>query len=138
MKSSHSGATVTHTSVFREPDALAQFEYGRHFDSRPQRSPEARMMFAILVDAVECFQRFLYASKSRDRRLSEQAEAWIFGRENWVFSFENICEELGIDPNYLRSGLRRWREQAKPPSETCQPPAFRLPQQRLRNSDIYA
>lgn len=97
------------------------------------------MMFAILVDAVECFQRFLYASKTRDRRLSEQAKAWIYGSEKkWVFSFENICEELGIDPNYLWSGLRRWREQAKPPSELkCQSPTFRLPQQRLRNSDIY-
>lgn len=140
MKFSRSAnAVVTHTSVFQEPDALTQFEYGRQYDGKAQRTPETRLMFAILVDAVECFQRNLFACKRRDRRLFDQAETWIFLSEsNWVFSFENVCAELHIDPGYLRSGLRRWRDKAQGSGERSrQISALRMPQQRLRNSDIH-
>ena len=27
---------------------------------------------------------------------------------DWVFSFENICETLGLDVGYVRQGLLRW------------------------------
>ncbi|MBM4264606.1 MAG: hypothetical protein FJ143_04325 [Deltaproteobacteria bacterium] len=134
-----SNAALTHTSVFKEPDALAQFEYGREYDGKPLRSPERRLMFAILIDAVECFQRYLLSHKRREQRLFLQAEAWIFGQEGqWLFSFENICEELRIEPDYLRSGLRRWRAQAQGPRKRAyEHPSMNLPHQRLRNSDIY-
>ena len=28
---------------------------------------------------------------------------------DWLFSFENICEVLGFDPQYVRQGLVRWK-----------------------------
>jgi hypothetical protein len=28
---------------------------------------------------------------------------------NWIFSFDNICELLGLDPEYIRRGLQEWR-----------------------------
>jgi hypothetical protein len=28
--------------------------------------------------------------------------------DEWVFSFTNVCETLGLDPGYLRRGLNRW------------------------------
>ncbi|MGH7873082.1 MAG: hypothetical protein ACREQO_12780, partial [Candidatus Binatia bacterium] len=30
----------------------------------------------------------------------------------YPFSFENVCEALGYDAEYLRNGLRRWKEAA--------------------------
>ena len=30
----------------------------------------------------------------------------------WPFAFENICEFLSINPEYLRRGLQGWRERA--------------------------
>jgi hypothetical protein len=27
---------------------------------------------------------------------------------DWVFSFENVCEHLGLNPAYVREGLMRW------------------------------
>jgi hypothetical protein len=27
----------------------------------------------------------------------------------WLCSFVNICHILGVGPDYLRQGLRRWR-----------------------------
>jgi hypothetical protein len=41
------------------------------------------------------------------------AKNWIFAEDrNWVFSFENICETMGLDPDYVRGGLLRWSAKA--------------------------
>ena len=67
---------------------------------------EGRLMLAILQDAVECYQRHALARNPRHREEFEEAKAWITSSDtDWVFSFENICNVLGIDPDYVRSGL---------------------------------
>ena len=46
------------------------------------------------------------------RRLFVEAEGWLMDRRgDGAFAFETVCETLGIDPRYLREGLRRWRVQ---------------------------
>src|SRR5262249_15359384 len=38
-------------------------------------------------------------------------EEWVVSEDReWPYSFVNICQALGIEPHYLRTGLRRWRE----------------------------
>jgi hypothetical protein len=67
---------------------------------------EGRLMLAILQDAVDCYQRHALARNPRHRAEFEEAKQWITSSESdWVFSFENICNVLGIDPDYIRSGL---------------------------------
>ncbi|MGH7926604.1 MAG: hypothetical protein ACREQV_02260 [Candidatus Binatia bacterium] len=67
-------------------------------------------MFAVLSDAVECFQRYLGANNLVHKKLSSDAEAWINSRDSrWPYSFEHICDVLNINPTYLRVGLMRWR-----------------------------
>jgi hypothetical protein len=40
-----------------------------------------------------------------------EAEAWILETDSeWIFSFINCCEVLGIDPDYLRRGLLPWKQ----------------------------
>jgi hypothetical protein len=69
---------------------------------------EGRLMMAILQDAVDCYQRHALARNPRHRAEFEEAKAWIGSDESdWVFSFENICNVLGIDPDYIRTGLAR-------------------------------
>jgi len=29
---------------------------------------------------------------------------------DWIFSFVNCCDALGIEPDYLRQGLLRWKQ----------------------------
>jgi hypothetical protein len=42
-----------------------------------------------------------------------EAEEWILNRDrSSLFSFEVLCEALGYDPDYMRSGLCRWKEAA--------------------------
>jgi hypothetical protein len=72
------------------------------------RSPEAAMMCAILEDAVNCFQRQLVSPTRRASRLGQEAEEWFFDDDcRWLFSFVSICNVLGLDPGYIRRGLKR-------------------------------
>ena len=74
--------------------------------------PEKTLMFAVLLDAVECFQK--YAGREANR-LFKDTDEWIFEDDHeWPFSFINICEAVGMDPEYLRKGLSQLnRERSK-------------------------
>jgi len=99
-----------HSSSLFEPDALMTHQFSRVFRQKAHFEPEERLMFAVLTDAVECFQKYLGAGSRRSRTLFREAEAWIASREcSRLFSFEYICEVLNINPNYLRLGLTQWR-----------------------------
>jgi len=68
--------------------------------------PEKMLMFAILVDAISCFDKLSpVAGMSRNRRFTETRNWLSSNRRDWPFSYLNICEALGLDPNYLRRGL---------------------------------
>jgi len=67
-------------------------------------------MMAVLEDAVMCFQDNVFASRKHKHMLYEEAERWFLEKNTQeIFSFENICDALGINPDYLRSGLMRWK-----------------------------
>ena len=68
-------------------------------------------MLAILEDAIKCFQKNLLVRSGRNKRLFEKAEQWITEVSgDWIFSFETICDTLGVNPEYVRQGLLRWKE----------------------------
>lgn len=93
-----------------EPDVNAVFHYHRVFRQKPHTIAEEKLMFAVLADAIECFQRYAGATDPKSRALHDDAVAWISSRDTaWVFSFENICETLRLTPSYLRLGLMRSR-----------------------------
>jgi hypothetical protein len=74
--------------------------------------PEKRLLLAVLEEAVVTFQRYSTDSGRRGRRLYREAEEWVCSEDMcWPCSFRNICDVLGLDPGYIRQGLRRWREQ---------------------------
>jgi hypothetical protein len=72
---------------------------------------EERLMLAVLQDAVECFQEHALAQYVWEKKLFQEAEDWILEKNsNWFFSFENICETLQLNPDYIRKGLLVWKE----------------------------
>jgi hypothetical protein len=76
---------------------------------RTVREGEQELMLAVLEDAVNSFQSYLMAGNESERKQFEEVERWIRGRNNdWLFSFDNICETLGLDPGYVRMGLMAW------------------------------
>jgi hypothetical protein len=89
-----------------EPDIFlpAQF-YGTGGLSR-QLDGERRLMIAILKDAVECLDKYRDARSGPARGQYQNALTWVQNKDTqWLFSFTNICDLLGFDPDYLREML---------------------------------
>lgn len=98
-----------------QPDALVSAQYFQNLRRKTILEPEKRLMLAVLEDAVNCFHDNFLADSGRRKRLFEEAEKWIFEQgTDWIFSFENICEVLGFNPQYVRQGLLRWKEKRPP------------------------
>jgi hypothetical protein len=103
----------------RDPEILAelfapeivlpeQLQQGFRRDS--YLSGEKALMLAVLEDGIRCFQEHLTNPRSNPRLLSKQAEDWIRAVDyEWPFSFNNVCETLGIDPEALRDKLLTWK-----------------------------
>src|SRR5271155_429959 len=68
-----------------------------------------RLMVAILEQAVKCFQANHDARGGEKRREFLEARWWLFEADGArPFSFENVCEALGVHPDYLRQSLSQW------------------------------
>ena len=105
-----SAAAVLPMGIAFEPDILVSHRYFKVFRARSQLSAEQALLFAVLADAVECYQKHVDAKTRARRKLFNEADAWIASpASSWTFSFEYICATLELDPSYMRAGLRRWR-----------------------------
>ncbi|MFN8624843.1 MAG: hypothetical protein U0587_02485 [Candidatus Binatia bacterium] len=94
-----------------EPDALLPAQFYAAFRGGSAVRGEKRLMLAVLQDALECYQKYAFASDLHGHQLFAEADEWISCQERtWYFSFENICETLEIDPDYLRHGMQAWRQ----------------------------
>jgi len=99
------------------------------------REGEEGLMLAVLEDAVTCFQKYVLAKDARGKALFREAEDWIVERNSdWIFSFDSICEVLGLSPEYVRQGLMQWKQSML----TAAPKAkiFRLPARRRKGKPL--
>ena len=103
------GKPTSQAGVF-QPDVILPAQF---FDVRGrQLSAEQRLMAAVLEDAVQCFQKHLFARTGQQRRLFREAAAWLLDdTSTGPFSFRDVCDALGLDPGYIHRGLERWRRQ---------------------------
>jgi len=99
-----------------EPDIFlpSQF-YGTGGLSRKLEG-EKRLMIAIFKDAVECLDKYRGAGSGSGQSHYQNALEWVQDQStDWLFSFTNICDFLGFDPDYLRAVLlKRENKFAKP------------------------
>ena len=69
--------------------------------------PELALLSAILEDAIYDYRKYANANGCIARRRFREVEGWLMGKnENWIFSFQSVCEHLGLDPDYVRRRLR--------------------------------
>jgi hypothetical protein len=86
-----------------------QFHSGRWASASVE--PALRLMEAILVDAVRCFQRNFKAGHRHGQREFREAQFWIFSdQRGGPFSFEDVCDALGVESRRLRDLIVRWEE----------------------------
>jgi len=99
-----------------------------------RRLPEANLMIAILEDAVGVCVRHL--GKPTGRRPADYRKSvdWLLSRDGrWVYSFQNICEVLGLPVDRTRAAILKLLSEAR---ESTRPrPSLRIPpggRQRVR------
>jgi hypothetical protein len=94
-----------------EPDTLLPIQYFEAMRKKHLLEGEKRLILSVLEDAVECFMKCIDSSTSKGQRLFRDADEWIsLEDKHWVFSFDNVCDMLDINPDYMRRGLRQWKE----------------------------
>lgn len=87
-----------------QPDIILP---SQHFGPRRKQAPEHRLMIAVLHDALDCVEKYRFATSARGRRLFHDAKRWFLAEEtDWPYSFECICGVLDLDPNAVRQRLR--------------------------------
>jgi len=93
-----------------QPDTVSPAQYLETVRRKTHLEAEQELMLAVLEDAVTCFQGYFAARDKTKTRLFREAEDWILQQKksNWLFSFDNVCETLGLNPGYIREGLLRW------------------------------
>jgi hypothetical protein len=89
-----------------QPDSLLSAQYFETLRRKTILEPEKRLMLAILEDAIDCLQNNVLAQSLKSRRLFQEAVKWIVEVDaDWVFSFENVCDALALNPAYVRQGF---------------------------------
>ena len=94
-----------------EPDVLLPAQFFAAFRRAGGLDRERLLMLAVLEDAVDCYQKYAHARDPRGRVMFNESREWVTSADRtWLFSFENICDTLEINADYVRRGLREWRE----------------------------
>jgi hypothetical protein len=75
--------------------------------------PEKRLALAVLQTVlydcrVAAAERAAGRARARHRQTYERAMAYVASRDRrWPYSFENLCETIGVDADSLRRRIAR-------------------------------
>ena len=114
-KRGFSGGHDRLTGLF-EPDVLLPAQYFAAFRRAGGLERERLLMLAVLEDAIDCYQKYAFSRDPRGKQMFDEAGEWVSSNDRgWLFSFENICDTLEINADYVRRGLDEWRAQGQRP-----------------------
>ena len=111
-----------------EPDVILP----SRFLPRTRATPERRLLLAVLEEAIGTYQRHTTATAGHAPAILAEVEAWFACEDDtWLYSFVAICDALGIEATYVRSGLGLLRDtrRTRPPWTTH--PGLRFPFRRV-------
>src|SRR2546426_428977 len=91
-----------------EPDVLLPAQFFAAFRREGGLERERLLMLAVLEDAVDCYQKYAHSRDPRGRQMYDEAREWVTSTDRiWLFAFENICDTLEINAEYMRRGRPR-------------------------------
>jgi hypothetical protein len=97
-----------------QPDTMLPSQFFDRVRRRSDLTGEQRLMCAIIEDAVEMYRKNAGVRDPLHEKLFLDAEEWIETHDStWIFSFETICDVLGLEPDALRRGLRAIKRRAR-------------------------
>jgi hypothetical protein len=123
------GSSDFEAQLFQQ-DTLIPNQYWETLRRKGGLEREQKLMLAVLEDAtwiyIKCF--------SKKNTLFLEVEDWFRHKGNdRLFSFENICDVLGLSADYIRRGLRVWRSTQMARSPKCGLRRARSYRRRHRN-----
>jgi hypothetical protein len=96
------------------PDVLLPSQYFDRLRRRTEYDPERGLMLAVLEQGVNDYLKHAGAREGKELEVWHEVEAWVEDRDaSWLYSFENICHVLDLEPGYLRRGLHVYKERAR-------------------------
>jgi hypothetical protein len=97
-----------------EPDVVVPGQF-YSADLGGLQGGERKLMAALLSDGVQSFiSQTSCGSAEEDEETASDAWKWVTTVDkDYIFSFDCVCDCLGIDPDYLRAGLNRYVEKAR-------------------------
>jgi len=123
-------AHVEHPRIEIEPENVLPCQLGDRLFGGAHLQPEKRLQLAVLQDAILSVNRWV--GHPRGRGLFAEIHAWFASQDrSGPFAFATICDSLNLDPDYIRHGLERWREQLQATSNRKAP--FRRATNGLRH-----
>jgi hypothetical protein len=89
------------------PEALTPSQWNDLYAHRPQHLDPGvvRLMARLLEDALGCILRGETAKSKQARELAHEARLWVASRSPRPFSFDTVCEALGMDPHVARERI---------------------------------
>lgn len=88
------------------PDVVLPSQF-QDIGRRGLRGGERKLMAAMLSDGIDAYLEYCTSDKTDE--LSADVCEWVHKRDStYIFSFDVVCESLGIDPEYCRLGLARY------------------------------
>src|SRR6185312_17376192 len=95
------GATSAHTGETFIVDELLHGDEAGY-----AKGPERTLMAALLFDGLQSYMSYVCAATQAAKTRYREAYNWVTSDDTeYVFSFVNVCEALGIHPQFLRIGL---------------------------------
>jgi len=96
----------------RMEDSSETQQFFHTFQRSEYLQPETALSAAILEDAIHDYRKYRGARDSAGKERFREAAEWLMhDGDAWIFSFANVCEFLGLDPEYVRRGLHGIRGQ---------------------------
>jgi hypothetical protein len=96
-------------------DTAAAQQYLDTFRRSEHLEPERALIVAILEDAVHNYRKYREARDREGKERFREAEEWLMEDGNdWIFSFDHVCEFLDLAPDYVRRGLREAKGTIEP------------------------
>ena len=79
----------------------------QHAGSTRRSTPEQRLMIAVLHDALDCIEKYRFATDPDGCRIYQEAKKWLLAAEaEWPYSFECICGVLDLDSDAVLQHVR--------------------------------
>jgi hypothetical protein len=74
-----------------------------------------RLLLGVLQDALRTFFQYRSERTRQGKRIFSETQSWLWSPDqDWLYSFENICAHLRLDPEYIRQGLQHFLHTTRP------------------------